>query len=135
MISACLDQQLIVTVDNEVGTLAEVSGVVASSQINLIAVCAYAVDNKGVIMFVSEDNKAAAALLKEHGYDVRSEEVILLSLHNRPGALQCITRKIADAGVDMTLLYGSVDKRGKTSNVVIVSEDNTSALMAIQVKN
>jgi hypothetical protein len=132
MIKAALDKQLIITVDNKVGTLAEVSGVVSSSGINLVAVCAYAVDNKGVIMFVSEDNAKAKKLLKEKKYEVREEGVILLNLDNKPGALQSITKRIAEAGIDLTLIYGSVEQKGHTSRVVLISEDNEAVFALIK---
>ena len=133
MSKAVLDRQLIITVDNKVGTLAEVSKVVSASGINLVAVCAYAVDNKGVIMFVSEDNKTAKKLLSDRGYDVREEEVILLTVDNKPGSLQAVTQKIAAAGIDLTLIYGSVEKKGKTSRIVLISEDNDAVLTAIKI--
>ena len=132
MIKANLDQQLVITVDNKVGTLAEVSSVVAASGINLLAVCAYAVDNKGVIMFVSEDNERAKKVLKAKNYDVREEEVVFVTLDNKPGALQTATQKIAEAGIDLTLIYGSVDKAAKISRIVLISEDNDSVLLQLK---
>ncbi|MBL7196502.1 MAG: hypothetical protein ISS47_00230 [Candidatus Omnitrophica bacterium] len=132
MTNAVLGKQLIITVNNRVGTLAEVSGVVSSSDINLIAVCAYAVDNKGVIMFVSEDNNKAKKLLKAKNYDVREEEVILFTVDNKPGALQSITQRIANAEIDLTLIYGSVEQKGKTSRIVLISEDNKAVLTAVK---
>ena len=68
MVSAEKSNHLIITVNNKVGTLAEIAGVISSSGINLIAVCAYAVDNTGFIMFASEDNKKAKELLEQRGY-------------------------------------------------------------------
>lgn len=132
MANAVLGKQLIITVDNKVGTLAEVSSVISSSGINLVAVCAYAVDNKGFIMFVSEDNNKAKELLKARKYNVREEEAILVSLENKPGALQAVTRRIAAAGIDITLIYGSVEKKGITSRLVLISEDNQAVLTAIK---
>lgn len=132
MSQAVLSQQLVVTVNNKVGTLAEISNVIAGSKINLLAICAYAVDNKGVIMFVTDDNKEAKKLLKAKKYDVREEEVILVSLANKPGALQSITSRIAESDIDLNLLYGSVDKEGKTSRVVLISEDNAAVLMSLR---
>lgn len=128
--NAILDKQLVITAGNKVGTLAEVTNVVSSSGINLVAICAYGVDNKGVIMFVSDNNNQAKKLLKAKKYDVREEEVILTTLDNKPGALQAIAKKISAAGIDLNLIYGSVDKSGKTSRVVIISEDN-NGIMAI----
>ena len=132
MAEAVMGKQLIITVNNEVGALAEVSSVLAGAGINVIAVCAYAVENKGVIMFVSEDNARAEQLLKAKKYDVREEEVIMLSLPNKPGSLQAVTEKIADASIDLTLLYGSVAEKGKLSRLVMISEDNNAVMMALQ---
>lgn len=130
--NAVLDKQLMITVDNKVGTLAQVSSVVSSSGINLIAVCAYAVDNRGFIMFVAEDNNNAKKLLRAQNYDVREEEVVLVTLDNRPGALQAVAQRIADEGIDLTLIYGSVEKGAKKSRLVLVSEDNKSVLAVIK---
>ena len=131
---AALDKQLMVTVSNKVGSLAEVSHVIAQSGINLLAICAYGVDNKGVIMFVSDNTESAKRSLKSKKYDVREEEVILISLDNKPGALQQITQKVANAGIDLNLLYGSVDNQGKTSRVVLTSENNNAVLTVLNMK-
>ena len=133
MVSAKLSKQLIITVNNKVGTLAEITGVISSSGINLIAVCAYAVDNTGFIMFVSEDNKQAKELLEAKGYNIREEEVILVSLPNKAGVLQSITQKIAEAGIDLTLIYGSVDEKGKSPRLVLISENNKAVLTIIKM--
>ncbi len=132
MFKADKDTQLIITVNNRVGTLAEVAGVVSSSGINLLAICAYAVSNEGVIMFVTENNKEARRLLQAQGYTVREEEVIVLTLDNKPGALQAVTRVVADEGIDLNLIYGSADKKGKTCRMVLISENNEAVMLALK---
>ncbi|MBL8012838.1 MAG: ACT domain-containing protein, partial [Candidatus Omnitrophica bacterium] len=97
MINAILDSQLMIRVDNKVGTLAEVSSVISASQINLLAISASAVDNVGHLYFVTENNAEAKRLLKQKKYDVREEKVVLVTLDNKPGALQGVTTKIAQA--------------------------------------
>lgn len=133
MFNATLGQQLVITVKDEVGALAEVTSVIATAGINLIAVCAHAVDNKGVIMFVSENNEQARRLLNAKGYEVREEEVVLVSIENKPGTLQALTKKIAEEGINLTLIYGSVDKKAKASPVVLISEDNQACLTSIKI--
>lgn len=131
MTDAILSTQLMIQVNNKVGTVAEVTDTVSSSGINLVAVCAYAVDNNGFIMFVTDDNKRAKKLLVEKKYDVREEEIILLNMDNKPGMLHAVTRRIADCGIDLTLIYGSVERKGKKSQVVLISENNNAVLAAI----
>jgi len=132
MTDAILSTQLMINVNNKVGTVAEVSSTVSSSGINLIAFCAYAVDNNGFIMFVTENNKKAKKLLEAKKYDVREEEVVLLNIENKPGALHAVTQRIADCGIDLTLIYGSVEHKGKKSQVVLISENNNAVLAAIK---
>ncbi len=132
MINAILDSQLMITVNNKVGTLAEVTSVIAESKINLIAITAHAVDNVGHICFVTENNKEAKKLLKSKKYDVAEESCVMVTLDHKPGALQSVTTKIAQAGIDLTLLYGSVEKEGIISRVAMISEDNQSLSLAIR---
>ena len=132
MVNAIKDTQIIITVDNKVGSLAEIASAVAASGINLTAICAYAADNKGVIMFVSDNNVLAKKILKAKKYDIREEEVVSVSLADKPGALQSITKKIAELGIDLNLLYGSVDKSSKNSRIILISEDNNAVLTALK---
>lgn len=134
MIKAELDRQLMIHLKDTAGTLAEVLSVVSSSGINIIALCAYAIDGMVAIMFVSEDNNAAKSLLEKKGFDVQEEEVVLLTLDNRPGALQEVTNKIAEAGIDLTLMYGSADKDAEQSPIVLISRNNLDVMMLIKME-
>lgn len=134
MVKADLDRQLMIHLKDTAGTLAEVLSVVSSSGINIIALCAYAIDGMVAIMFVSEDNNAAKSLLEKKGFDVQEEEVVLLTLDNRPGALQEVTNKIAEAGIDLTLMYGSTDKDAEQSPVVLISRNNLDVMMLIKME-
>lgn len=134
MIKADLDRQLMIHLKDTAGTLAEVLSVVSSSSINIIALCAYAIEGMVAIMFVSEDNNAAKTLLEKKGFDVQEEEVVLLTLDNRPGALQEVTNKIAEAGIDLTLMYGSTDKNAEQSPIVLISRNNLDVMMLIKME-
>lgn len=134
MIKAELDRQLMIHLKDTAGTLAEVLSVVSSSGINIIALCAYAIDGMVAIMFVSEDNNAAKSLLEKKGFDVQEEEVVLLTLDNRPGALQEVTNKIAEAGIDLTLMYGSADKDAEQSPIVLISRNNLDVMMLVKME-
>jgi len=131
MTNAVMGKQLMISVDNRVGALAEASRIIADAGINLIAICGYVIDNKGFILFVTEDSAKAKGLLKSKKYDVREEEVVLVSLDNQPGTLKALTEKIASIGIDITLLYGSADEKGKASKIVIISENNKALLAAV----
>lgn len=133
MINANLERQLMITVDNRVGALSEITEIISAEGINLLAVCAYVIDRKGFILFISNDNKKAKRLLEQKKYAVREEDVVLISLDNKPGALQNLCKKISDLGIDITLLYGSVSDQAKASKIVLVSEDNSGILKIVKM--
>ena len=132
MIKAELGRQLMIRVDDEVGTLAEVTSAISSYGVNLIAMCAYSVDRTVAIMFVSEDNNAAKQILEKQGFDVQEQEIVLLSIDNKPGMLQVVTDKIAEGGIDLRLLYGSVEESAKACRIVLVSNNNLDVMMIIK---
>ncbi len=134
MITAEAARQLMIRVSNEVGTLAEVTSAISAFGINMIAVCAYAIDDTVAMMFVTEDNNEAKKILESKGLQVQEEEVVLLTLDNQPGALQTVTTKIAEAGIDLRLIYGSVAAQEDSSRVVLISDNNLDVVMIIKTE-
>lgn len=134
MIKAELARQLMVRGDNEIGMLAQITRVISKSEINLAALCAYSIGSNVAVMFVTDDNNEAKRLLTAKGYDIQEEEVILLSIDNQPGALQRVTDKIAEAGIDLTLVYGSVDESAAVNRSVVISSNNLEVMMIIKTE-
>lgn len=134
MVKAELNRQLMIQLEDAAGTLAEVTSVVSASSINIIALCAYALQGKVAIMFVTEDNNGAKSVLEQKGFDVQEQEVVLLTLDNKPGALQFVTNKIAEAGIDLSLMYGSTDKDAVQSPIVLISKNNLDVMMLIKTQ-
>lgn len=134
MVKAELARQLMVRGNNEIGILAKITRVISAANINLAALCAYSIGSKVAVMFVTDDNNEAKKLLTAKGYDIQEEEVILLSIDNHPGALQRVTDKIAEAGIDLTLIYGSVDESAEVNRSVIISKNNLDVMMIIKTE-
>lgn len=134
MIKAVLERQLMIHVNNDVGMLAAVTSIITSTGINLLANCAYAVDNQAAFMFVTDDNNGARKLLEAQNINVVEEEVILLSIDNKPGVLRAVTDKLAEAGIDLTLMYGSVDPGAEIARLVLVAKNNLDVMMLIKTE-
>lgn len=132
MVHVELGRQLMLRIEDEIGTLTEITSLISSSNINLVALCCYAVSGTVYVMFVTEDNNAARKILEEQGYDVVEEEAVLLTVENKPGALQVVTDRIAEAGIDLKLIYGSVASGGEKSRIIIISENNMDIVMLLK---
>jgi len=134
MIKAELARQLMVRGDNEIGMLANITRVLSTAEINLVALCAYSIESNVAMMFVTDDNNEAKRHLEAKGYEIQEEEVVLLSVDNTPGALQRVTDKIAEADIDLALVYGSVDESAEVNRSVLISNNNLDVMMIIKTE-
>jgi len=134
VIKAEIGKQLMMRINDKVGTLAEVTGQISACKLNIIAMCAYAIDNIVAIMFVTTDNNEARKILEGHGYQVQEEEIILVTIDNKPGSLQKISDSFAKEGVNLKLMYGSTSENDKLSRLVFISDDNADAMMVLNMK-
>ena len=132
--SARLAKEIVVSVVNKIGVLAEMSKLVAEHGINIIALAGYAEkDNTAKIMLISEDNQRISDALKKAGYKSLSErEVILLELENKIGALKEITAKLAAEDVDIKQIYGTTCAAGCPASIVVATSNNEKALLAFK---
>jgi hypothetical protein len=88
------------------GTLADAAEAMGRAGINIDGGCGVPVDGRGVMHFLVEDADTGRQALEAAGATVTGErDVIVVPIEDRAGSLGEITRKIADAGVNVTLLY------------------------------
>lgn len=132
MVKVELDRQLMIRVEDSPGALAKMVETVSSNGINILAICAYSVDNVAAFMFVTDDNNATRKLLEAKKYKISEEEVVVVSIPNKPGALQSVTDTIAQFNIDLALMYGSVDKTSEVSRVVMIARSNLDLMMVLK---
>jgi len=134
MIKAELSKQLMIRLPSKVGSLAHVTSAISSNGINMVALCAYEVGETVSIMFCTTDNNGAKQLLEKQGVNVREEEVVILHIDNKPGALQHVTDKIAEAGIDLHLMYGSAAPDAQSCAIILISKNNLDVMMVIKTE-
>jgi hypothetical protein len=123
-------KQLSLTMPNKVGLLSEVSAVIAGAKVNINAICAYEMEDKAYFMLITENNAKAKKVLSPLGAEIEEEDVISVDLPNKVGELQKVAKKIADAGIDINYLYGTVGT-GKSSICVFKTADDSKAIKVI----
>lgn len=99
-------KDLTVVLDNRPGTLADLGEALGEAGINLDAMCGFPCEGEGVIHILVEDAGKACSGPENAGFTVESErDVLLFEAEDRPGMLGETMRKLADAGVNVDLLY------------------------------
>lgn len=105
-------KDLTVRLANQPGTLARLGRAVADAGINIDGVAGMATDGEGLIHLLVEDASAARAALVEAGVQVEDErDVLVVQVEDRPGVLAGVSSSLAEAGVNIELLYLATDTR------------------------
>jgi len=131
MFTARRDQQIIVDVQNQIGTLAKLAKLVAEHGINMLAVSGTGHDSQGRIGFITDDNLRAADALRENGHEASQQHVILLDAQHKPGLLRRVTETLAREGINIHQLYASALSSQDHCLVVIHTDDDERALVLL----
>jgi hypothetical protein len=97
---------------NQPGTLLRASDALARAGINIEGACGYVADGQGVFHVLVEDAQRAHTALIDAGLEIQAERaVVAIPVENRPGSAAAVLRGIADANVNIDLLYVTADSR------------------------
>jgi hypothetical protein len=111
----------------------EVVVTVSNHGINIDAVAGYAAENEAKIMLVTQDNLRTVDALRKAAYKViKEEEVVVVDLENKAGALKNLTAALAAQNIDIKHVYGTVCSAGCPAKIVLSTSDNEKALVAFK---
>jgi hypothetical protein len=97
---------LVIEIENEPGALARVAAAISDAGVNLAAAtCMGTADQVELHILVPHAEAARHALAISHVGVSREREVVVVEVEDRPGVLADLTRKVAQAGVDLDLVY------------------------------
>ena len=92
------------------GSLATASDALGRAGVNIDGACGYVCDGQGTYHVLVHDLELARRALLNGGFTIEDERrVAVAPIENRPGAAAAILRRVADAGVNVDLLYMSLD--------------------------
>ena len=118
--------RIIVMAKNEVGVIADISRVLADSDINIETISVEALEDKGSIALTADDHDGALRALTEAGFKTVTDDSLLVSLRDEPGALAKVAEKLKKGGVNIQSLQ-IVDRRGDYTTVAILTDDRAKA--------
>ncbi len=122
-------KEIIATMPNKIGMLAEVTDAITSAGVNILAICAYAMEGQAKFMMLTSDNGKAMNALKMRKISAEEVDAISVSLSNKVGAAKELADRIAKAGIDISYCYGSTGN-GSEALLVLATKDINKALEA-----
>ena len=130
MANARRAREISFTMPNRVGLLSEVTTAIAKAKVNITAICAYGMENNAFFMLTTNSNAKAKKALANLGVGMEEKDVVEVELPNKPGELQKVAKKIADADIDIEYMYATAGV-GKTATCVFKTADDLKAIKVI----
>ena len=104
-------KDLTIALENRPGALAEMGDALGRAGVSIEGGGAFVVNGNGVAHFLFEDGAAARSALEAAGIQVLEEREVLVQRLNQtePGQLGKVSRLMAEAGVNIEVLYSDHD--------------------------
>ncbi len=116
---------LTIEIENRPGALAEIAALISDAGVNIAAAtCLGSGERAELHVLVKHLEAARHSLAISHLGISREREVVVVDVEDRPGVLADLTRRIAQAGVDLDLVYVA------TRNRVVFGSPDLPALRA-----
>ena len=124
-------KDLTVSLEDRPGTLADLGEALGKAGINIEGMCVVSFEGRAIAHLLVEDAAAARTALEGGGIKVEGETEPLVSEFpadqvDRPGAVGQMARAMADAGVNIQVVYLATKNRA-----VAVTSDNAKARQAL----
>lgn len=124
-------KDLTITLEDRPGSLATLGEALGGAGINIEGLCVVTHEGRAIVHILVQDPAKAGSALEQAGIKVEGESEPLISVLpqdqvERPGTLGVMARKVADAGVNLQVVYLATKNRA-----VAVTSDNAKAKAAL----
>jgi len=123
-------KQISFMMPDRAGLLSEITSVLAKAKVNISNICAYGMQGEANFMLTSDSNAKAKKALAPLGVEIKEYEVFAVEMPNRPGELQKVAKKLADAEINILYMYGTTVS-GRSATCMFTSSDNAKAVKLI----
>ena len=101
---------LTIALADQPGSLAKASDALGRAGVNIDGACGYVCETQGVYHGLVHDLDGGRRALMNGGFTIEDERrVVAKPVENQPGAAAALLRKVAEAGVNVDLLYMTLD--------------------------
>lgn len=98
-------KQFDVYVQNRPGEVSRVAEALARNAVNIRGIATDVGGGRPMVHIITDDDNSARAALKAAQLDFVEQEVIVVSMADRPGELAKITKKLARGGININSLF------------------------------
>jgi hypothetical protein len=113
-------KEVAVKLENRPGALSEISELLASNGINILALTIRTEGSTGTLNFVATDPARAVNILESAGYSPIIQEILAVEAPHHPGGLNALLKPLKLAGVNVGYLYSCIGSHGAGDETIIL---------------
>jgi hypothetical protein len=125
-------KQVTAWVESTPGQLGRIAKALGDSKVNITSFSAYGTGGESPIRLQVSSPSKAKKILQDLGLRVTEEEVLRLTVSDKPGMLGDIGNRLGSAGINVDYAYASVAKGGRKADVVLGVSDLAGAAKALR---
>ena len=116
-------RQISVFVENQPGSMMNVTNVLTEAHVNIRAISTFDTPEFGIMRLVVDDPVRAKESLTSKGFVNRVSDVIGAELKDEKGNLNQMLKILADGQINVNYIYSFVIREGKASVMVFHTDD------------
>ncbi len=121
-------KEISIKLQNKPGTLSEVSELLGSNGINMLALTVRTIGAEGTLSFICNDPTRVVGVLESAGFPAAVQEVLAAEAPHHPGGLSAILRPLKRAGINVEYLYACIGCYGAGDSSIILLGVNDIAV-------
>jgi hypothetical protein len=125
-------KQISAWVEDRPGMLGRVADALGEKKVNIRAFMAAVMDGRGFVRVVVDKPALAIRIFAAHGWQTAQDDLVEVSIHDKPGALGRIADKLGAAGINVQYAYVGTARSATKVNLYLAVHDPAAALKALR---
>ena len=113
---------------NRPGALARLAELFSQAGVNMVGIASEVRDDSGLVRVALEGEGDHSAVLSKAGFASVENRLLSVEVGDKPGQLALITKRLADAGVNITTVYGTA--LGHNAARILIAVDKIEPAVA-----
>lgn len=125
-------KQISIFLENRKGRLWKALNILSEAKMNIRALSIADTSEFGILRIIVPEPELAKEILEEANFVVKVNNVIAVSISDKPGGLDSVLEALNKLDINVEYLYAFVEKKGENAIVVIRTEDIDTGISALE---
>lgn len=125
-------KQITAWVESKPGELGRITSALGKAKVNIMAFSGWSIAGESPLHLLVSSPAKTKKVLERLGIRCTEEEVLCVTVPDRPGRLGEIGMRLGAANINVDYGYGSVAERGRKADIVLAVTDLAGAAKALR---